>query len=119
MRRQPLNKSFTIRTTEARLAAWSEQALAVDLCVSDWARQRIEGSDVQRTNCRPIRRRPVLAEPRHAVDADLIKAINWAGNNLNQIARWCNIYKVGIDQARMLAQLASIERQLLSITEKQ
>jgi hypothetical protein len=46
------------------------------------------------------------------VDPALLRQVAMAGNNLNQIARKLNTEKSSIDAIQLLAQLASIQRDL-------
>ncbi len=47
----------------------------------------------------------------------LIAAINRCGNNLNQIAHWCNTYKSSADTAQVLTHLIKIERMVKGLKD--
>lgn len=50
-----------------------------------------------------------------AADPALLSSLARIGNNLNQIARWCNQYQGGADAVQVLAGLAGIEREIKSL----
>lgn len=63
--------------------------------------------------------RRTLAKPRAicAADPTLARQIAAIGNNLNQVARWVNIHKEGIEARLVLAELQHMRRELLRLAE--
>lgn len=96
-----------VKVTADERDAWQAAAAAAGVTLSDMLRDAMATRRVGRD--RVVRRRA----PRRA-DPALLAAIGRAGNNLNQIAHWCNRYKGGADAVQVLAALASIEQILLS-----
>ena len=47
-----------------------------------------------------------------AADPALLASLARIGNNLNQIARWCNRYQSGADAVQVLVSLASIHDEM-------
>lgn len=46
-------------------------------------------------------------------------ALNRMNSNLNQLARWCNIHKVGADAMIVAAHLNALEREIRRLVETQ
>ena len=112
--RQPLSQRVTLRLPEATAAEWRRRAEAADLSLSDWVRQRVDGADAVQTGQRRHRRRlrTLTADPA------LLRQLAATGNNVNQIARRIN--GLGLDAgdvAHLLAELATIQRELHRLAE--
>jgi len=48
--------------------------------------------------------------PNKKMESEKIREIRRIGNNLNQIAKWCNQHKSGADALQVLNQLVAIEK---------
>ncbi len=73
-----------------------------------WLRQLALGEPIQREKLKRKRKR--AAPPK--ADPKLIMEIGRIGNNLNQIARWCNQHKSTTDVIQVVALLVKIEQEL-------
>jgi len=95
------DKRVTIRLTQDEYDKLYQQAKALDITLSQLLRKKISG-DRERltTKC----------------DKELLYEINRIGNNLNQIAKHCNITK-SIDKLA-LQSLVEIERKINEIIMK-
>lgn len=86
-------------------------------------RQGVTLSDVIRTRFKSARVRPLGRRPkktRHdytSADPELIRQFAKIGNNLNQLARWCNTHKSEAEALDVLAALAGVEAGLKKIME--
>jgi hypothetical protein len=100
-----------VRCSEQEAADWKRRAEAAGLTVSDYIRRALEQPE---TGVAP-RRRPRPAPP---ADPQVVRQVARAGNNLNQIARWCNTYTDAADQVQLLAALQAIERELSSFSHR-
>lgn len=97
-----------IKSTADERAAWHAAAAAAGMTLSDLFRSHplLSTKPVGRA----IRRRAAHA----GADPALLAGIAKAGNNLNQLARWCNSYKSAADCVQVLSALTAIQRQLSS-----
>jgi len=107
------NRELTIRVSSAELEQIRAVAQAQGLGMADLARRLLleaGAADVRPTG----RRRQTAPRQRPAPSAppELVREIARVGNNLNQIARWCNHYKSAATAVQVLAALAAIDRQL-------
>ncbi|WP_169737418.1 plasmid mobilization protein [Desulfobulbus elongatus] len=50
------------------------------------------------------------------VERERIRQLAKFGNNLNQIARWANVYKHELDAIRVIAELESLRREVVAYT---
>ena len=88
-----------IRASEAERAEWHAKARSVGLSLSDLVRRSVgrvrtwtvAHADLERERSRELAR---------------------IGSNLNQIARWANIYKDNAEVVEVVAHLVAIERAL-------
>lgn len=46
------------------------------------------------------------------IEQEKVRQLARIGNNLNQIAKWCNIHKDGAEAIQILQQLMEIEREV-------
>lgn len=101
------DRLFTMKATADELAAWKALAKSYHVTLAELIRGLLAGQPPA-PNRRAVRHRP---PPK--VDPDLIRQVAAIGNNLNQIARRCNRG----DRFEVLAELASIERELAELLE--
>jgi hypothetical protein len=88
-----------VRCSDEEQAGWKAKAEATGLTLSDMVRAALDSARL------PDRSRAEAV-------ADLTRQISRIGNNLNQIATWCNTYKATADAAQVIAHLVAIEREL-------
>ena len=100
------SKWVHVRVTDAEHVVWQAQARAVEMTLTDFIRQAIgaNSSGIAPRNRKAVRR----------ADPALLAALGRAGNNLNQLARWVNTHKSGVDVVQVLSVLVAIEKTLLS-----
>ena len=111
---QRLTRRMTLRLPDDTAAAWRRQAAAADQSLSDWVRQRVDGSDAVQTGLRRHRRRlrTLTADP------DLLRQLAAIGNNVNQLARRINGLGLNAtDVVNLLAELITIQRELHRLAE--
>ncbi len=98
---------LTIRLAPDELDSVRAAAKVAGVSMADLARRRLldAGADLAMAGTKqpPKRRVHTPADP------ELVREIAKVGNNLNQIARWCNTYGNGISQVELLARLASAQ----------
>ena len=94
-------KRVTIRLTQEEYEKLKEKANTLGITTSAYIRKKILGN-----------REKVLTK----CDKDLLYEINRIGNNLNQIAKHCNINK-SVDKL-VLQELVTIEQQLQKLLEQ-
>ncbi len=80
-----------------------KKAVAVGVSVADWIRQSL---------CRV---RTWTAKDKET-ERERIREIRRIGQNLNQIARWCNQYKSDADAVSVIAHLVAIEEKIDSLS---
>jgi len=93
-----------VKVTPAERLAWKAAAATAGLTVADLIRQRMD--------TKPEGRAPKKTRAARRADPELIRAIGRVGNNMNQIAKWCNTYAESRDAVQVLAALVSIEQML-------
>lgn len=111
---QRLTQRMTLRLPDDTAAAWRRQAAAADQSLSDWVRQRVDGSDAVQTGLRRHRRRlrTLTADP------ELLRQLAAIGNNVNQLARRINGLGLNAtDVVNLLAELITIQRELHRLAE--
>lgn len=93
------NRRIEIRVSESELAALKAKASSAGLSVSALLRQAA------------ARVQTWTAADRQTA-CEMIRQVARIGNNLNQVARWCNRYKGRADTLQVIAHLIAIEREL-------
>jgi len=94
------DRRVTIRLTQDEYDKLSQQAKALDITLSQLLRKKLGNRESFTTKC----------------DKELLYEINRIGNNLNQIAKHCNINK-SVDKL-VLKSLVEIERKINEIIMK-
>lgn len=94
-----------LRVSEEERARWLAKAKDAGVTLSALIRQGLEGA--------PVRR------PRRRVETDpaLLRELARIGNNLNQIARWANRNKQGVEARGVLVALVDIDRELAALRQ--
>lgn len=87
---------LSVRVTSAEKELLTELASAEGMSMGDYLRHQLKQPRVRKTKSE---RQKILQLAR-------------IGNNLNQIARWANIYKGRAEAMQLLLQLAQIEEEL-------
>ena len=93
------NKWIKIRVSQAEKLAIENKAELVGCKVADLVRQSL-----QRVNCWTAIDKEIAREK--------IREIRRIGENLNQIAHWCNKYKSSAESLQVLIHLVAIEQNL-------
>ena len=96
---EPRNKWIKIRVSSAEKLAIENKAELVGCKVADLVRQSLS-----RVN--------TWTAADKALAREKIREIRRIGQNLNQIARWCNRYKSGTESLQVLIHLVAIEQNL-------
>ena len=91
-----------LRCTPAERERWRAKATEAGVSVSALLRDALDGAKARR-------RRRSLADPA------LVRELARVGNNLNQLARWANRDKGGVEAVAVLARLVEIERELVAL----
>lgn len=103
---------LAFRLPRAVAEDWRRRAEAAGLSLSDFVRSAVDAR--QTTGIAPPgkRRRRRNYTP---ADPELVRQVARIGNNLNQIARWVNIHKSGIEAVELLAHLSALGRAFSSL----
>ena len=88
-----------IRANEAERADWHAKARSVGLSLSDLVR-------------RSVGRVRTWTVAHAELERERTRELARIGSNLNQIARWANIYRENAEAVEVIAHLAAIERTL-------
>lgn len=91
--------------TEEERKMWKAKAEEAGRTLADYVREKMSAQQVMR------RRQRVTA-----ADPELVRAVARCGNNLNQIAKWCNTNKQSVESIKVIAALCSLERELKRVT---
>ena len=110
-----LDTPLAMRVPSSVAIEWRAAAKAANLSLADWLRQAVEPESVRVTG-RPTPRRRSKLSASFMSAPDFIFGLARVGNNLNQLARWANIYKSKTDTIQILVALNSIERQLATLS---
>lgn len=102
-------KIVTFRLPENVFDEWNKTAQKANITFSDFIRASID--EKQKSGITPARKKP-RREAFSKVDHELLREIARIGNNLNQLARWVNIYKAGIEAVLLTAHLSAIQCEL-------
>ncbi len=93
--------------SEQEREAWQKKADAANMTLADYIRERVNEPTVGKA---PRRRTQIIKS-----DPLLVAAVARCGNNLNQIARWCNTYKNATETVQILTALCALERELAAV----
>ena len=88
-----------IRASEAERSEWHAKARSVGLSLSDLVR-------------RSVGRVRTWTVAHTELERERTRELARIGSNLNQIARWANIYRENAEAVEVIAHLAAIERTL-------
>lgn len=91
-----------LRIADDTKEAWERKADSAGISLSDLIRIAVDGL--------PVRRR-------ERVDTDpvLLRQLAQIGNNLNQLARWANRDRRGVEALAVIARLIEIDRELVAL----
>ena len=107
-RRTPIQTTMlSFRLPSAVAESWRQQADRAGVSLSDFLRSAIDArqqTGIAGPGKRPARRTWTPADP------ELVRQLAWIGNNINQIAKWVNTNKSGIDAVELLAHLNALRR---------
>ena len=92
-----------IRASESERAEWHAKARSVGLSLSDLVR-------------RSVGRVRTWTVAHTELERERTRELARIGSNLNQIARWANVYKENAEAAEIVAHLVAIERALDTVT---
>lgn len=84
-----------VRVSQDEKSGFEKKAADAGLTVAGLIRQSLTRSNIQSKHTKEV-----------------VREIARVGNNLNQIARWCNIHKNGADALEVAQHLVEIERLL-------
>lgn len=85
--------------------AWEEKASDGGLSLSEMIRLAVEGLAV-----------PAVRKRRHVqTDPELLRQLAQIGNNLNQLARWANRDRSGVEAMAVIMRLIEIDRELSAL----
>ena len=96
-------KWIKVRVTESEKTVINEKAKAAGITVAQLIRESL---------CRV----KTWTIKNKKTEKKRIREINRIGQNLNQIARWCNQYKSAGDAAQVLSYLVAIEKEINSFS---
>ena len=91
-----------LRCTPAERERWRTKAGEAGVSVSALLRDALDGAKARRRR-------------RSTADPALVRELARIGNNLNQLARWANRDKGGVEAVAVLARLVEIERELVAL----
>lgn len=92
-----------VRASPEELARWQAKAEAAGMRLSGLVRQALDEAKPPRRRSRP------------PVDPALLRQLALIGNNLNQLARWANRDRGGVDAVAVVARLIEIDRELSTL----
>lgn len=98
-------KFLQIRVSDDQREQIKEKARAMETTVTDLLLESLDRVKVRRPQGKPA---PELVALKQRKIYELAKI----GNNLNQIARWCNTQKSGADAVQVIQHLVAIEHEL-------
>jgi len=106
-------KELTIRLTDQELDSVRSVALARGTSMSNLARDMLLslGAEVRKTKS------PRQNHKSNDQDRELLAELGKIGGNINQLARFANTHKSGVDALALLTQLAAIEKQLVRLID--
>ncbi len=103
----PADARLAFRLPSAVADVWRQQADRAGLSLSDWLRSQID--ERQATGIAPPSKRPRKRNYTPA-DPELVRQVAWIGNNINQIAKWVNSNKSGIESVELLTHLSALSK---------
>lgn len=116
MKKDTLDKIVNLRVTKITQEEWKQEAKISGLNLGDWIRSQVKIGGVSEPKTRKPTPTPMPKKRRHIpVDPELLKQIQGACNNLNQISRWCNTYKADIGTILVGRQLQDLKYILESL----
>jgi len=92
-----------VRASEAERAEWHAKARSAGLTLSDLVR-------------RAVGRTHTWTVPHAEVERERTQQVARVGNNLNQIARWANAHKEGIEAVEVIGHLIAIKREMAALS---
>jgi hypothetical protein len=106
-------KELTIRLTDQELDSIRSVALARGTSMSNLARDMLLslGAEVRKTKSSKQNNKA------NDLDREFLAELGKIGGNINQLARFANTHKSRVDALALLSQLASIEKQLVSLID--
>ena len=112
-------KNLNLRLSETEREKLAAAAAEAGLSLSDFVRQKIGLDALKKPAPEWKKKCPPEKIVRHvrAADPELVRHLARIGNNLNQLARWANRHKAGIDAAKVIRALGAIEEQLHEIKD--
>jgi hypothetical protein len=102
------DKWVKVKVWQHERDAWYRAADVEGLSLADLIRQRMGDARLS------LERKPKPV-PVKRVDPELIRQIARVGANVNQVARWANLYKSEADAEQVLFALLKIERDLAEV----
>lgn len=87
---------------------WRKSAEAAEMSLTDFIKSQVKVDGVEPFV--PTRKTPARKVSFIEADPELIQQIARIGNNLNQIAKWCNQSKGTADAREIIGHLVSIEQ---------
>ncbi len=115
-RKKIFTKMMSFRLPEDLAEAWNQAANDAGLNLTDFIRTQVHIDGVDPIT--PKSKSPVKRIVEYATaDPKLIRQVARIGNNLNQIARFCNTHKSGADASKICRHLISIEHELKKALE--
>ncbi len=103
---EKIKKAFLqIRVSADQRDQIKEKARAMNTTVTDLILKSID-------RVRPVRPQAKSAPEVIALEQARIRELAKIGNNLNQIARWCNTYKTSGEASEVLKHLVAIEHEI-------
>lgn len=108
---------ISLRLPRSIVLAINEKARNMERTKSDIIRSMIENDTVKPLGKPRPRKRQVSVSSIKA-DPELVRGISLLGNNLNQLARWCNTYKKEVEATEVLFLLLSIETEMKKLILK-
>ena len=111
-----LTARLTFRLPETVAEEWRQRADLAGLSVSDFVRAAVDthqATGIASPGKRRPRRNYTQADP------ELVRHVAWIGNNINQLARWVNTNKSGIEAIELLAHINALSSSFSSLLPPQ
>jgi len=104
------DKMVSFRLPVEIAKAWKNAARGSEMTLADFLRCQVKVDGVKPFT--PTRKTPVPKLKYVGADPALIQQVARIGNNLNQIAKFCNVYKSAADTIQIFQALVAIEHEL-------